>query len=163
MEKVTVADLPELPYNPAGSTRRQLGNALGATDVSVNHFVVEPGESFSSGLHAHHDQEELFYVLAGEVTFDVGRERESVTVGAGEAIRFEPGAFQEGYSGGEEPVRALAIGAPKGTREIEFFVACPDCGTETVHEFGVGEEDGTVYSVQTCVECGSERRVELEG
>ena len=130
MEKATVADVPELSYNPAGSTRRQLGFALETTDVSVNHFVVV-------------------------------KEYESVTVGAGEAIRFAPGEFQEGYNEGVDGVEALAIGAPKGTSDIDFYVACPDCGTETVQGFEVEERDGTVHSIRTCTECGSERRVEL--
>jgi len=161
MERLTVEEVPELPYNPAESTRRQLGMVLNTSDISINHYVVGPGESFSSGLHRHNDQEELFYVVDGEATFDVGTEREPVTVGAGEVVRFEPGEFQEGYNDGDEPVEGLAIGAPKGTEDIDFYIECADCGTETVHDFDPRETDGRVVAVRTCGECGAESTIDL--
>jgi len=87
MEKVTIDEVSELETNPAESLRRPIGDTLGTTDVSINHYELAPGESLSGGLHAHHDQEEIFVVLEGTAAFDVGPERDRIDVTAGEAIR----------------------------------------------------------------------------
>lgn len=167
MERVAVEELDELATNPASSRRLPVGDALGTTDVSLNYYELEPGDSLSGGLHAHHDQEELFCVLAGELTFDVGPDRESVTMAAGEAIRFAPGEYQEGYNKtregeptpdiGEQAV-ALALGAPKGTEDIDSYIYCRECDAETVHTFDVIDER---VAVHTCRECGNELLAEL--
>jgi uncharacterized cupin superfamily protein len=157
MEKITIDEVPELETNPAESRRRPLGDALGTTDVSVNHYELAPGESLSGGLHAHHDQEEIFLVLEGELAFDVGPDRERVDVGAGEAIRFAPGDYQEGKNESEERAVALALGAPPGTEDIDSYIHCRPCDAETIHTFDV---EGT-EAVHTCRECGNELRYGL--
>lgn len=161
-----MTELDELATNPASSRRLPVGDALGTTDVSLNYYELEPGDSLSGGLHAHHDQEELFYVLDGTLTFDVTPDRETVTVAAGEAIRFASGEYQEGYNeapgadpDGGERVVALALGAPKGTEDIDSYIFCRECDAETVHTFDVVDE----VAVHTCSECGTELRADLTG
>jgi len=162
MEKVTVDEIPELETNPADSLRRPVGDALGTTDVAVNHYELAPGESFSGGLHTHHDQEEVFYVLDGTASFDVGPERETITVASGEVVRFAPGDYQEGYNDGDERVRGLAIGAPTGTEEVDSYIDCRECGAETLHDFHVEDGDAPATAVHTCQECGNEIRYEMD-
>ncbi|MFB6271199.1 MAG: cupin domain-containing protein, partial [Halobacterium sp.] len=97
-----------------------LTDALGAANVALNYYELDAGDSFAYGVHAHQEQEEVFYVLSGTVTFhtldvdDSGDvedgERE---VRAGELARFSPGEFQRGVNEGDERVEALAIGAPQ--------------------------------------------------
>jgi len=65
---------------------------LGTEHVAMNYFELAPGDAFAGGVHAHGDQEEVFYVLSGTATFEVGPERERVDVEAGELIRFAPGS-----------------------------------------------------------------------
>ncbi|MFB6269131.1 MAG: cupin domain-containing protein, partial [Halobacterium sp.] len=98
-----------------------------------------------------------FYVLAGTATFAVGEDREEVVVDAGQLIRFPPGEFQSGYNDGDEPVRALAVGAP-GARhewsELESLAPCAECGEETSHAVRPPDEEGVMQLV--CNECGTE-------
>jgi len=157
MEKVTIDEVSELETNPAESLRRPVGDALGTTDVSINHYELAPDESLSGGLHAHHDQEEIFVVLEGTAAFDVGPERDRIDVTAGEAIRFAPGDYQEGRNEGTDRLVVLALGAPRGTEDVDSYIHCRPCGGETIHTFDV--EDGE--AVHTCQECGNELRANL--
>lgn len=126
-----------------GLDRRDLSDALGTTDVAINRYRLGPDERFSSGLHAHADQEELFVVLAGEATFetwtprgetpaenasDDAGEAGEVVVEAGEAVRFAPGEYQSGKNAGDREVVALALGAPRDTGDLRIPLSCPDCG-----------------------------------
>lgn len=160
MEKITVDEVAAEPHPMGVNTeRRLLSDALGTEDVTVVHYALEPGEQFSGGTHAHHDQEEVFVILEGAATFHLGpRREESVTVEAGEAIRFAPGEFQFGRNEGEEPVVGLAIAAP-GTGhdwgEIESLAPCEECGGFTHHGVRPPEDGFVVY----CLECGTERRL----
>lgn len=148
MKKVHVDDLDS--FVSAADTFRPLSGALGTEHVAINHYELGPGDSFGFCYHRHHDQEEVFYVLAGTVTFET--ESGPVAVSEGEAIRFAPGEFQRGTNRDGERVVALAIGAPRTSEEIDLRRECPDCGERTPHS--VDFEDGVV--VTTCLDCGAE-------
>lgn len=173
MEKVAIDEVPNEPH-PLGvnSVRRSLSDALGSEDVSIVFYELEPGEQFSGGLHTHHDQEEVFYVLDGTATFEVGRDGGEVDVETGELVRFPSGQFQCGRNKTEREVRGLAIGAP-GARhnwdDIESVAPCSDCEEVTSHGVSMSGADAsssdssgdtesagggqmTVY----CNECGTE-------
>jgi mannose-6-phosphate isomerase-like protein (cupin superfamily) len=156
MEKVAVEDV-RVETNPleVHSVRKPVSRALGTTDFAMNYFELEPGESFSGGLHTHHDQEEVFYVESGETTFEVGVEREEVVVGERELIRFAPGEYQTGYNSGSERTVGWALGAP-GARhdweELESMVDCRECGEETGHATTLTDE-GQFRLV--CNDCGT--------
>lgn len=140
--------------------RRGLSDPLDTSDLAMNHYAIPSGEAFSGGMHAHLDQEEVFYVLEGTATFETKTEptaeSETVEVSAGESIRFAPGEFQQGRNEGEDDVVALALGAPKGSTEVHVPEACRNCGDSEVLAFGM-DEDGTVLE---CPECGTEIRPE---
>ncbi|WP_126661038.1 cupin domain-containing protein [Haloterrigena salifodinae] len=161
MDKTAIDDV-DIERNPmeVHSVRRPISQALGFTDFAMNYFELEPGESFSGGLHTHHDQEEVFYVQAGTVTFDTrspgdeadGRE---VTVEAGEVIRFAPGEFQHGYNDSDESVVGFAFGAPKARHDwgqIESLLYCRECEAEVGH--GLELTDEGAFRM-TCTECGN--------
>ncbi|MDX1745410.1 MAG: cupin domain-containing protein [Halobacteriales archaeon] len=151
MKRITVDDVEHPPTISPASVVRPLGPALGTTDVAVNLFELAPGETFGFDYHRHRDQEELFYVLEGTVTFRT--EDGDVAVAAGEVVRFAPGEFQLGRNAGDGPVRALAIGAPRDSTEIEYRRPCPDCGEETVQPLDVDREAAAIEI--TCSRCGS--------
>lgn len=119
-------------------------------------YELAPGEQFSGVLHTHHDQEEIFHVLDGTATFDVGTDRETVEVDAGQVVRFPPGEFQSGRNETDDPVRALVVAAPDDRHtwaDIECRLPCPDCGEVTSHGVREPDESGmTVY----CEDCGHE-------
>ena len=164
MRKVAIDDV-DIELSPLGvhSVRRPVSDALGTDHFAMNYFELEPGESFSGGLHTHHDQEEVFYVQSGEATFEVADEpstdaTESVTVGAGEVIRFPPGQFQEGSNDADndDPVVGFAFGAPSSKHDwdsIESVMPCSECGEETGHGLSLTEEQTFEF---TCTECGNE-------
>lgn len=159
MEKVAVDDVRN-EVNPlqVHDVRRPVSDALGTEHLALNYFELEPGDSFSGGLHAHHDQEELFYVEEGTAVFEVGLDEKTVTVEAGEVIRFAPGEFQMGYAprDAESPTVGWALGAP-GPRhdwnELESVVTCRDCNEEQIHATTLTEDHRFQF---TCTECGTE-------
>ncbi|PLK18159.1 cupin, partial [Natronobacterium gregoryi SP2] len=121
----------------------------------ANYFELEPGEAFSSGLHTHYDQEEVFYVQAGTAIFDTGTGE--VPVEAGEVIHFAPGDFQQGYNpeDAEGRVVAFAFGAPGAKHDwdqIESLVYCRHCDDKEGHSLSV--TDDATFEL-TCSECGN--------
>lgn len=159
MEKVSIDDVRN-EVNPlqVHDVRRPVSDALGTESFAMNYFELAPGDSFSGGLHTHHDQEEVFYIEEGTAVFEVGKERETVTVEAGELIRFEPGEFQMGYAKEAEgnEVVGWALGAPGSTHdweELESMIPCQECGEELPHATTINAEGRFEF---TCTECGNE-------
>jgi mannose-6-phosphate isomerase-like protein (cupin superfamily) len=150
MEHASVDDVDT--QGPAGSLG--LSEPLGTTDLAINHYSLDPGEEFSGGLHTHLDQEEAFYVISGTATFEYADEplgdRETVDVGPDEAVRFAPGEYQTGSNEGDEPVEALAFGAPLGSEDVRVPGPCPDCENDALQ---LTFEDGEMGTV--CPECGT--------
>jgi uncharacterized cupin superfamily protein len=134
------------------NVKRSLTKALGAEDVSMNYYELEPGESFAFGYHRHEGQEEVFYVLEGEATFETEDGEE--TASAGEAVRFAPGEWQQGWNRGEERVKALAIGAPQESGETDILRECPECGERTEQDIKRAEDADALVTL--CVDCGAE-------
>jgi uncharacterized cupin superfamily protein len=127
MERVRL-EAVENAYGPA-AVKRRLTGPLGTTAVAINYYELEPGDAFAFGYHRHADQEEVFVVEAGTVTFETESGR--VAVEAGEVVRFSPGEFQRGVNRGAERVRALAIGAPREGGESTILRDCATCGERT--------------------------------
>ncbi|PSQ15407.1 cupin [Halobacteriales archaeon QS_8_69_26] len=157
MEKVAIEDVENEP-NPlqVHEVRKPVSRVLGTEHFAMNYFELGPGESFSGGLHRHNDQEEVFYVETGTATFEVGTDRDRVTVEAGELIRFPPGEFQTGRNEGEERVRGWALGGPGAMHdwdELQSRTHCPECETERTHDVGFA---GGRFEL-TCTECGHEQ------
>jgi len=150
MEKVRIDDVDN-SVQPAAEMR-QLTDPLGLTDLAINYYELEPGDSFSFAYHSHEIQEEVFYVQDGTATFET--ESGDVTVEAGELLRFDRDEFQRGWNRGDEPVRALALGAPLEYGEQPKLRHCPDCDTETDSRLE-GADDETAV-VAYCQRCGSE-------
>ncbi|WP_327052589.1 cupin domain-containing protein [Halomicrococcus gelatinilyticus] len=173
MRRASVDDPASNDDLDAGRTR--LSEHLATTDVAVTHYRLGPGDGFPGGLHAHADQEEVFVVLAGESTFDVyATDDESadsdaaadgwtVTVRAGEAIRFARDEFRSGRNDADRDLVAIAVGAPPDSEDVRVPLSCPACGRvgvrPTVSEDGVqlGCPDcGAARTPRACPACGRE-------
>lgn len=169
MERVDVESVDATGVG--GVTRRRLGDAIGTSDVAVNHYSVDPDERIA-GLHAHYDQEEVFVVLGGEVVFETLDG--GVTVSAGEAVRFPPGEYQSCTNPGDGDAGAgvavvLALGAPADSQDVRVPVRCSACGNgEHRLTFPDGEErlrcrECGAETVPQCPECDGDRlRVVLD-
>jgi uncharacterized cupin superfamily protein len=152
MERVTISEV-ENAVQPAAAMRH-LTTPLGLTDVALNHYELEPGDSFAFAYHSHEIQEEVFYVQSGTATFDT--EDGPVEVGPREVIRFDREEFQRGWNRGDERVVALAIGAPLDYgRQIKLRY-CESCEEETDNSLERAEEGGGEVRVALCKECGEE-------
>lgn len=144
----------------SGVERRRLSGSLGTTALAVTHYRIAPGEGLPSGLHAHADQEEVFNVRSGTATFEYlppvdadghAPGESTVSVAAGEAVRFAPGEFQSGHNAGSDPLDLLAVGAPRDSTDLRFPVDCP---RGDAREMRLVADDGPRF---VCPECGVER------
>ncbi len=150
MEKVRIDEVDDR-MGPA-DVKRPLSRALDAEHVAINYYELDPGESFAFGYHSHADQEELFYLQAGTVTFETAEGE--VEVSAGEAIRFGPGESQRGVNTGDERVVALAIGAPQESGDLHLLRECVNCGYRTPATVELADDGEAVVTI--CLECGME-------
>lgn len=126
MEHVSFDELENRPRN--ASVTRRATEALSLEHMALNYYELAPGDTFSAGMHAHMEQEEVFLILEGTATFQTDSEK--VSVGPMEGVRFEPGEYQQGRNEGGERVRALAMGAPREQLPIHSPVTCRECGAE---------------------------------
>jgi mannose-6-phosphate isomerase-like protein (cupin superfamily) len=149
MRKVDLTEM-ESRMGPA-AVSRPLTDALGTTDVAMNYYEIDPGESTAYGFHVHSDQEEVFYVQSGTVGFETAEGE--VTVEAGEAVRFGPGEYQRSHNVGEERATLLVVGAPKEAGETEILRECEDCGERTPHGLEMAEDKSAILA--RCEECGT--------
>lgn len=144
------------------NVRKPISRALGTTEFAMVYNELAPGEAFSGALHTHYDQEEVFYIIDGTATFEVGKSRTEVTVRAGELIRFAPGEFQRGYNHSDGRVVGIILSAPgveHDWSEEALFFECRSCAEETVHaiepvEAGSWQTERLDLRVR-CRECGN--------
>ena len=151
MEKVRIDDVDSLD-SPA-DVKRPLTGALHATNLAVNYYELAPGDSFAFAYHSHEVQEEAFYVISGTATFDTADG--PVEMGPNEIVRFDRDEFQRGWNHGDEPVRALALGAPLEYGTQVKLRYCEACDAETDTDLSGAADDADAV-VAHCVECGAE-------
>ena len=82
-------------------------------DVTVTDARYAAGERVA-GLHVHRDHTDAFYVLEGELTFEIGREEDTTIVSAGGFVVAPPGVAHSLRNAGDRPARWLTIHARDG-------------------------------------------------
>jgi mannose-6-phosphate isomerase-like protein (cupin superfamily) len=95
------------------SPARQGSFVIAREGLTITHARYAAGEHVA-GPHIHHQHTDAFYVLEGEVIFEIGPEAETITVSAGGFVAAPPGlshAFRVADNG---PARWLTIHAPDG-------------------------------------------------
>jgi uncharacterized cupin superfamily protein len=115
--------LPLPPARPAcfvppeaGETLSVLGAAVtvklggGAADMTVVDHQVPVG--FGVPMHLHHDEDEVCYVLEGEITFETGSAAQ--TAGPGTLVRLPRGVAHAFRNASGEPARMLVVTSPGG-------------------------------------------------
>lgn len=129
------------PYDApcAERTRRRLGDAGGLRDFGVNLMTLPPG-GWSSQRHWHSHEDELVYVLSGELTLieDQGR----TTLRAGDCA-----AFPKGTGNGHHLVNestAVATYLEVGSRNPDDLTTCSDIDLMSANADGrFVRKDGT--------------------
>ena len=127
-----------------GRERRPLGDAVGLTQFGVNELRLPPG-AWSSQRHWHHFEDELVYVLSGEVVLvsDAGEE----VLRAGDCAGFRAGD-KDGHHL-QNRSDALAVVLEIGTRTKPDPAEYPDIDLVATGTDGPGEytrKDGTPYT-----------------
>ncbi len=78
-------------------------------------------------LHVHHNEDETFYVLEGEVTVQVGDDR--IDLAAGDFL-FGPRDIPHAYIVRSERARMLVTASPGGVEEVFVALGAPAVGSE---------------------------------
>jgi quercetin dioxygenase-like cupin family protein len=82
-------------------------------DLTVIQARYAAGEPVA-GPHIHHRHTDAFYVLEGELVFEVGREAETITVSPGGFLAAPPGLAHSFRVGAGRSARWLTIHGPDG-------------------------------------------------
>jgi quercetin dioxygenase-like cupin family protein len=83
--------------------------------------VLEP-EGAEAPLHVHHNEDEAFWVLEGDLTFEVGDEMIKASPGA---FLFGPSAVPHRYTVDSGPARLLFVLSPAGFEEFIYATSEP--------------------------------------
>lgn len=92
--------------DPAGEPFQSLRRELGVTSFGINLINLRPRQQLR--VHRHERQEEVYLVLAGELTLIV--EGEPRLLGVGDLARVGPQARRQLTNAGPEPAQVLALG-----------------------------------------------------
>lgn len=93
--------------------RREISLLVARDDLTVTRARYSGGEQVA-GPHVHHGHTDSFYVLEGELTFEIGRERETITVSSGGFVSVPPGVAHSLRNDSDRPARWLTLHAPDG-------------------------------------------------
>ncbi|WP_132059257.1 cupin domain-containing protein [Halorussus amylolyticus] len=104
------ASVEPTPDRPC--VQRAVGEEAGLGNVALNLYEVEPGEQIPLAYHYHDDQEEVFYVLDGELRVETPDEEYAVP--ENHLLVVDPDSPQRAFNpeDASASVRTLALGAP---------------------------------------------------
>jgi uncharacterized cupin superfamily protein len=128
----------------ADRTRRRLGDAGGLTDFGVNLMTLPPG-GWSSQRHWHSHEDELVYVLEGELTL-VEDDSETL-LKAGDCATFAKNSGNGHHMINRGPATALYLEV--GSRNPDDVITCSDIDMMSPSSDGrFLHKDGTPYPGQ---------------
>jgi uncharacterized cupin superfamily protein len=126
--------------------KRALGDALGLTRIGVNLTTLPPGKE-SSMRHHHTREDELVYVLEGELVLRTDGGEQVLTAGMCAGFAAGSGDGHQLVNRSERPARYLEI----SNRDPEDAATYPDADVDLAFEKGPNGEyrftrkDGTPY------------------
>ena len=86
---------------------------VASEDVTITRARYAAGEHVA-GPHVHDHHSDAFYVLEGELIFNVGREPETIVVSAGGFVAVPPGVAHSFRVGSRGPASWLTLHTPDG-------------------------------------------------
>jgi quercetin dioxygenase-like cupin family protein len=119
--------------------KREISILVASEEVTITHARCPAGEQIA-GPHVHHEHTDAFYVLEGELTFEIGREAKTITVSSGGFVAAPPDVAHSLRNDSDRTARWLTIHAPdagfaafmRGIRdgvEVKWDIsAVPACG-----------------------------------
>jgi quercetin dioxygenase-like cupin family protein len=93
--------------------RREISILVAREEITITEARYAAGEQVA-GPHVHHEHTDAFYVLQGALTFEIGREAETITLSAGGFVAVPPGVAHSLRNGSDRPARWLTIHTPDG-------------------------------------------------
>ena len=93
--------------------KREISILVARKEVTITHARYAAGEQVA-GPHVHHEHTDAFYVLEGELTFEIGREAKTITLSSGGFVAVPPGVAHSLRNGSDRAARWLTIHAPDG-------------------------------------------------
>jgi quercetin dioxygenase-like cupin family protein len=93
--------------------KREISILVAREEVTITHARYTAGEQVA-GPHVHHEHTDAFYVLEGELTFEIGREAETITVSSGGFVAAPPEVAHSLRNSSDRPARWLTIHAHDG-------------------------------------------------
>ena len=133
------------------SERRELSLLLAREEITVIHGRFSPGEEIA-GPHVHHEHTDSFYVLEGELTFELGREGQTITVSSGGFVSVPPGVAHALRTAGDRPAQWLTIHTPDGG--FAAFMRGMRDGIEVEWDFAAVPADGGLPAGEATVSLG---------
>jgi mannose-6-phosphate isomerase-like protein (cupin superfamily) len=122
----TIFHASGLEYEPrdddSGRTIARLSDEL--TQSRANIWRYPPGAR--GRRHADHVQEEVFVVLDGTLTVDLGEPPERHTLERGSVLVVQPNTILQLRNAGEEELVLYIYGAPPRSEGADFFDDVPD-------------------------------------
>jgi len=97
------------------------------TGNAFSQFVVDDPRGSAPPLHVHHNEDETFYILEGEVTMFVGDER--IDLAAGDFL-FGPRDVPHAYVVRSERARMLVTTSPSGSEQVFVSLGVPVTSAE---------------------------------
>ena len=95
------------------SPARETNMLVARQDLAIIQARYAAGQPVA-GPHIHHRHTDAFYVLEGELIFEIGREARTITVSPGGLLAAPPGLAHSLRVGGNRPARWLTIHGPDG-------------------------------------------------
>jgi quercetin dioxygenase-like cupin family protein len=92
---------------------REIRILVSREELTITYARYPAGERIA-GAHVHHGHTDAFYVLAGELTFEIGREVETITVSAGAFVAAPPGLAHSFRTDGARDAQWLTMHAHAG-------------------------------------------------
>jgi len=132
------------------SAARQSSFVIAREDLTITHARYAAGERVA-GRHIHRGHVDAFYVLEGELIFEIGPEAETIIVSAGGFVAAPPGlahAFRVADSG---PASWLTIHAPDGG--FAAFMRGLRDGIEVEWDIAAVPADGGLPADHAIVSC----------
>jgi quercetin dioxygenase-like cupin family protein len=91
--------------------QREISILVASEGVTITHARCLAGEQVA-GPHVHHDHTDAFYVLEGELIFEIGREAKTITVSSGGFVAAPPEVAHSFRNDGDRAARWLTSMRP---------------------------------------------------
>jgi mannose-6-phosphate isomerase-like protein (cupin superfamily) len=143
--------------------RLDIARGENEADVAVVEHTLPP-HTLAAPLHRHSHEDEISYVLEGEMT--VLASDELSTVPAGESVVKGRDVWHTFWNAGDEPLRFLEIIAPgefsEFFEEVAPLTPLDPSDEETIAEFlGLGERYGVEFDLQSIPKLCAEHGLQL--